>query len=87
MIPPGCIWKPLRKFNFFSADDSNASWEPCDGEELEEDLSSPPRYEPGKEGGIVSLWLQGVRRLNPELNSRTLSVRIGVLPIHFVVDK
>lgn len=28
-----------------------------------------------------------VRRLTPELNSRTLSVRIGVLPIHFVIDK
>lgn len=46
MTNEGEVQKVLSLQPAEGEEDSNASWEPCDGEELEEDLSSPPRYEP-----------------------------------------
>lgn len=86
MIPPGCVLRPCG-ISLPSAEDSDASWEPCDGEELQEDLSFPRRCQSGKGGRVASPGLQGVRRLNPEPSSRTLGVRIGVFPLLFVIDK
>ncbi|KAK1336713.1 hypothetical protein QTO34_002748 [Cnephaeus nilssonii] len=46
MTNEGEVQKVLSLQPAEGEEDSNASWEPCDGEELEEDLSSQPRYEP-----------------------------------------
>ena len=54
MISPGCILRPLR-ISFLSAEDNNACYGICDEEEPQEAPSSPPRCEPGKEGGLSAL--------------------------------
>ncbi|XP_045431570.1 nuclear body protein SP140-like isoform X2 [Pipistrellus kuhlii] len=46
MTNEGEVQKVLSLQPADGEEDTNASWEPCDGEELEEDLHSPPRYEP-----------------------------------------
>ncbi|XP_036175365.1 nuclear body protein SP140 isoform X6 [Myotis myotis] len=46
MTNGGEVQKVLRLQPAEGEEDSIASWEPCDGEELEENFSSPPRCEP-----------------------------------------
>uniref|UniRef100_G1NWP1 SP140 nuclear body protein n=1 Tax=Myotis lucifugus TaxID=59463 RepID=G1NWP1_MYOLU len=51
MTNEGEVQKVLSLQPAEGEEDSIASWEPCDGEEIEENLSSPPRCEPGKKHG------------------------------------
>ncbi|XP_014385675.1 PREDICTED: nuclear body protein SP140-like protein isoform X10 [Myotis brandtii] len=46
MTNEGEVQKVLSLQPAEGEEDSTASWEPCDGEEIEENLSSPPRCEP-----------------------------------------
>lgn len=84
---PRLFTETSEGFHFLSAEYSKVCWDLSDGEEPQETLSSPPRGDAGKGEGIANTWLQGVRRLNSELNSGASNIRIGVFSLHFVVDK